>query len=99
VDGVTDHWCGRLYDGDLPMPTITSVPDGYVGLPYLRRSENDEAFVASLFDDPVPIWGEVLASAPIPRPRQAAVSRPLVEAAPTALRSAVLSATISARAM
>lgn len=85
VDGVDDHWCGRLYAGDLPMPTITSVPDSYEGLPYLRRSENDEDFMASLFDDPVPVWEEVLASGPIPRPRQAAVSRPLVEAARTAL--------------
>jgi hypothetical protein len=58
------------------MPTITSVPDGYEGLPYRRRSENDEDFMASLFDDPVPVWEEVLASRPIPRPRQAAVSRP-----------------------
>ncbi|HWN43081.1 MAG TPA: hypothetical protein VNW71_12725, partial [Thermoanaerobaculia bacterium] len=66
----------RLYAGDLPMPTITSVPDGYEGLPYRRRSENDEDFMASLFDDPVPVWEEVLASGPIPRPRQAAVSRP-----------------------
>lgn len=86
VDGVSDHWCGRLYAGDLPMPTITSVPDDYEGLPCRRRSENDEDFMASLFDDPVPVWEEVLASGPIPRPRQAAVSRPWVEAAPMALR-------------
>ena len=42
--------------------------------------------MASLFDDPVPVWEEVLASGPIPRPRQAAVSRPLVVAAAPALR-------------
>ena len=29
VDGVTDHWCGRLYADDLPIPTITSVPDAW----------------------------------------------------------------------
>jgi hypothetical protein len=101
VDGVTDHWCGRLYAGDLPIPTITSVPDDYVGLPRLRRSENDEAFMALLFDDPVPVWEDVLASGPIPRPRQAAVSRPLVEAPSrrAAAMSGAMSATISSRVM
>lgn len=97
VDGVTDHWCGRLYASDLPIPTITSVPDGYEGLPYRHRSKNDEDFMASLFDDPVPGWEEVLASGPIPRPRQAAVSRPALEAAP--LHAAAMSATIASRAM
>lgn len=109
VDGVTDHWCGRLYAGELPVPTITSVPDGYVGLPYRHRSENDDQFMASLFDDPVPVWQEVLASGPIPRPRQAAVSRPSIDAAPRQAASSsgasseafsgAMSATIASRAM
>jgi hypothetical protein len=101
VDGVVDHWCGRLYAGDLPVPTITSVPDGYVGLPHRHRSRNDEDFLASLFDDPVPGWEEVLASGPIPRPRQAAVSRPPHEATPRLAmhRTAALSATIAARSI
>jgi hypothetical protein len=42
------------------MPTIASVPDGYEGLPHRHRSANDEDFMASLFDDPVPVWEEVL---------------------------------------
>ena len=60
-------------------------------------SKTDEGLMASLFDDPVPVWEEVLASGPIPRPRQAAVSRPVIDASPR--RPAAMSATIASRAM
>lgn len=75
-DGSSDHWCGRLYPDELPVPTITSVPDGYEGLQSRFRSRNDPAFFRTLFDDPVPTQEEVLSGRPLHRPRQAAVSRP-----------------------
>jgi hypothetical protein len=99
VDGVVDHWCGRLYARDLPVPTITSVPDGYDGLPHRHRSRNEDDFLASLFEDPVPVWEAVLASGPIPRPRQAAVSRPTRELEGTPRQRAAGSARIATRAI
>ncbi len=76
-EGVSDHWCGRLYVNELPIPTITSVPDDYEGLQSRFRSRNDVDFMRSLFHDPVPTHDEVLSSQPLNRPRQAAVARPV----------------------
>jgi hypothetical protein len=76
-EGVSDQWCGRLYVDQLPVPTITSVPDDYDGLQHRFRSRNDVDFLRSLFHDPVPTHDEVLSSQPLHRPRQAAVSRPV----------------------
>ncbi len=71
-----DYWCGRLYPHELPVPTITSVPDDYWGVQNRFRSRNDPDFFETLFDDPVPTQDEVLSNRPLRRPKQAAVSRP-----------------------
>ncbi|MEU7044059.1 hypothetical protein AB0A77_23735 [Streptomyces varsoviensis] len=68
-----DLWSGRMY-ADLRVPTLTCVPAQYRGLrsPYL--SKNDPEFLASLWNESVPLHADVLAAAERPKPRQCGVA-------------------------
>ena len=75
LQGSGDLWAGRLYGAQLPVPTITSVPAQYAGLPWRHRSAIDTAQLEAWRQDPVPTNEEVLSGTPRAKPRQCGVAR------------------------
>ncbi|WP_050515085.1 hypothetical protein [Streptomyces rimosus] len=85
LDDSGDLWAGRLYGDRLPVPTITSMPCDYPGLPWRRRSELDLDQLEAWRQDPVRTHEEVLSGRRLAKPRQCGVSRTwLPEDAPAA---------------
>ncbi|ATY09111.1 hypothetical protein CU254_00380 [Amycolatopsis sp. AA4] len=75
LDGSGDLWAGRLYCERLPVPTITSVPAGYPGLPWRRRSSLDLDQLEAWRQDPVRTHDEVMSGARLAKPRKCGVVR------------------------
>jgi hypothetical protein len=75
LQGSGDLWAGRLYSSQLPVPTITSVPAEYAGLPWRHRSAIDADQLEAWRQDPVPTNDEVLSGTPRAKPRQCGVAR------------------------
>lgn len=75
LDESGDLWAGRLYGERLPVPTITSVPADYPGLPWRRRSDLDLNQLEVWRRDPVRTHEEVMSSERLAKPLQCGVSR------------------------
>jgi hypothetical protein len=73
--GSGDLWGGRLYAADLTVPTTTSLPASYSGLPSGYRSRLPLAFLGQLFHEPVRTHEEVLLGPPLHKPTQCGVAR------------------------
>jgi hypothetical protein len=70
---VGDYWAGRLYERFL-VPTLTSVPNNYLGLQSAYLSKNDPEFLKSLWNDPVPSHTEVMSNVAYEKPSQCGVA-------------------------
>lgn len=70
LDQSGDFWAGRLYLDALPVPTITSVPNDYPGLPSSYLKEIDKQVLESWRHDPVRTHTEVLSDARLAKPKQ-----------------------------
>ncbi|AOK31660.1 hypothetical protein [Burkholderia singularis] len=68
-----DLWAGRLYADRLPVPTITSMPADYPGLPWRHRSTLDLDQLDAWRRDPVPTHDEVRSGRQLAKPRQCGV--------------------------
>jgi hypothetical protein len=75
VEESGDLWAGRLYGDRLPVPTITSVPADYPGLPWRRYSELDLDQLKAWRSDPVRSHEEVISSKRLAKPHQCGVPR------------------------
>ncbi|WP_024804039.1 hypothetical protein [Nocardia sp. BMG51109] len=75
LDGSGDLWAGRLYGDRLPVPTITSVPADYPGLPWRYRSALDRDQLEAWRLDPVRTHEEVMSGKRLEKPQQCGVSR------------------------
>jgi hypothetical protein len=70
LDESGDYWAGRLYLDTLPVPTITSVPNDYPGLPSRHLTEIDRRVLESWRYDPVRTHAEVLSDVRLAKPKQ-----------------------------
>jgi hypothetical protein len=70
LDESGDLWAGRLYLDALPVPTITSVPNDYPGLPSVYLTEIDRQVLESWQYDPVRTHAEVLSGLRLTKPKQ-----------------------------
>jgi len=75
VQGTGDLWAGRLYGPRLPVPTITSVPSDYAGLPWRHASALDREELESWRREPVWAHHEVMSGDRMAKPRQCGIAR------------------------
>jgi hypothetical protein len=75
LDGSGDLWAGRLYGARLPVPTITSVPADYAGLPCGHLSALDADQLEASRQDPVWTHEQVMSGTRLAKPRQCGVPR------------------------
>jgi hypothetical protein len=75
VRGSDDLWAGRLYGSRLPVPTITSVPSEYTGLPRRHASALDREELESCRREPVWAHDEVMSGDRMDKPRQCGIAR------------------------
>lgn len=71
----SDVWCGRLFPNELRVPTTTSVPESYQGLPSPWLSKIHAGIIQSLFKDPVRTHEEVLSQPNLAPPTMCGVAR------------------------
>jgi hypothetical protein len=75
LEGSGDLWAGRLYGDRLPVPTITSVPAEYPGLPWRHRSSLDLDQLEAWRRDPVRTHEDVMSGRRLEKPQQCGISR------------------------